>query len=265
MMDLELKGKCVVITGGSAGIGLAVAKRFMAEGAHVAIIGRDRAKLDAALVELRASGPGRVSAHAGDVAKAADAPRLHKEAVAALGGVDILFNNAGTGSEEKIATAPDERWQYYWELHVMAAIRMARLFVPSMEARGGGVIVNNASVCAIQPRGHQPIYNVTKAALSMLGKCMANEFIGRGIRVNTLSPGPILTPDWIKRAKHVTKGTDMTWEQYLDKFAKENAPIGRFATVDEVSDFVLFLASPRASFCVGSTYYVDGGIVRTVV
>jgi NAD(P)-dependent dehydrogenase (short-subunit alcohol dehydrogenase family) len=264
-VNLELEGKNVIITGGSSGIGLAVARRFLAEGAHVAVIGRDRDKLDAAVADLRGAGGGRVVALTGDVAKAGEISRLYEAAIAGLGGVDILFNNAGTGSEEKIADAPDERWQYYWDLHVMAAVRMSRLCLPTMAARGGGVIINNASICAVQPLGYEPIYNVTKAALSMLGKCMANEFIGQGIRVNTLNPGLVLTPDWIKTAKLLTKGTDTTWEQYLEKIAKDNAPIGRFAQPSEVADVVVFLASPRASYCMGSSYYVDGGIIKTVV
>ena len=264
-MNLELAGKNVIVTGGSSGIGLAVARRFLEEGANVAIMGRDRAKLDAAVAEVRSAGQGRVLALAGDVSKSDEILRLGQAAVSGLGGVDILFDNAGTGSEETIAEAPDERWQYYWDLHVMAAVRMARLCLPSMAARGGGVIINNASVCAVQPLGYEPIYNVTKAALSMLGKCMANEFIAKGVRVNTLNPGLVLTPDWVKTAKLLTKGTDTTWEQYLEKIAKDNAPIGRFAAPAEVADVVVFLASPRASYCMGSSYYVDGGIIKTVV
>jgi NAD(P)-dependent dehydrogenase (short-subunit alcohol dehydrogenase family) len=264
-MNLELDGKNVVVTGGSSGIGLAVAKRFLGEGARVAIIGRDGAKLESALAELRSVGQGFALAEAGDVSKAAEVGRLHQAVISGLGGIDILINNAGTGSEEKIADAPDDRWQYYWELHVMAAVRFSRLCLPSLQARGGGVIINNASVCAAQPLGYEPIYNVTKAALSMLGKCMANEFIGMGIRVNTLNPGLVLTPDWIKTAKLLTQGTTTTWEQYLEKIARDNAPIGRFASPSEVADFVVFLASPRASYCVGSSYYIDGGLIKTVV
>jgi NAD(P)-dependent dehydrogenase (short-subunit alcohol dehydrogenase family) len=101
----------------------------------------------------------------------------------AFGDVDILINNAGMGSEEKIMTAPDERWQYYWDLHVMAAVRLSRLLAPLMKRRGGGVILNNASICATQPLGYEPIYNTTKAALVMFSKCLANELIPYNIRV----------------------------------------------------------------------------------
>jgi NAD(P)-dependent dehydrogenase (short-subunit alcohol dehydrogenase family) len=160
--------------------------------------------------------------------------------------------------------ASDERWQYYWDLHVMAAVRFSRAAAPIMKARGGGVIVNTASICAKQPLGYEPIYNTTKAALAMFSKCLANELIGDGIRVNTVSPGLVLTPDWRRTAGVLTEGKGMTADQYLEKIAKDNAPIGRFATPEEIAEFYVFLCSPRASYCVGSTYYVDGGWLRTV-
>jgi NAD(P)-dependent dehydrogenase (short-subunit alcohol dehydrogenase family) len=160
--------------------------------------------------------------------------------------------------------APDSKWQYYWELHVMAAMRLARGLVPSMRRRGGGVILNNASICAAQPLWYEPIYNVTKAALVMLSKNMANEFIRDGIRVNAINPGFVLTPDWIKTAKQLTADTGGDWQGYIDNLAKENAPIARFASPEEVADFFVFLCSARASYSVGSTYFVDGGMLKTV-
>ena len=100
--------------------------------------------------------------------------------------------------------APDEKWQYYWDLHVMAAVRLARGLAPSMSRRGGGVILNNASICATQPLWYEPIYNVTKAALVMFSKNLANELIKDNIRVNALNLGFVLTPDWIKTATQLT-------------------------------------------------------------
>jgi NAD(P)-dependent dehydrogenase (short-subunit alcohol dehydrogenase family) len=122
-----------------------------------------------------------------------------------FGGVDILVNNAGTGSAEKIMTATDEKWYSYWDLHVMAAIRTARLLVPFMKKRGGGAIVNIASVCAKQPLDYEPIYNTTKAALVMLTKCLANELVHDNIHVNSICPGLIITPDWRKTATILSK------------------------------------------------------------
>ncbi len=256
-MDLRLTGKVAVVTGGSAGIGLAIAQGLAAEGVDLLLCGRDQDRLTAAAAEIGSSV--RVATVAADLAVPADAAKVAGAVAAEFGGCDLLINNAGTGSEEKILTAPDDRWQMYWELHVMAAVRLARALAPGMKARGGGVILHNASICATQPLGYEPIYNVTKAALVMFSKCLANELIGDNIRVNAVNPGLVMTGDWVKTAKQLTAGTDQTWEQYLQKIADDNAPIGRFATPAEVADFFVFLCSERAAYSVGSTYYVDGG------
>ena len=129
-----------------------------------------------------------------------------------FGGVDILINNAGTGTNETIMEAKDEKWQYFWDLHVMATVRTTKIVVPYMVKKGGGSIIQSASICASQPLWYEPIYNVTKAALVMLGKNMANELIGKNIRVNTINAGLILTPDWIKTAKELTKDKEITWK-----------------------------------------------------
>ena len=167
----------------------------------------------------------------------------------------------GAGSNETIAEAPDERWQYYWDLHVMAAVRLSRGLMPLMSEKGG-VILNNSSICAKQPLGYEPIYNTTKAALSMFSKCLANEAIKQNIRVNTVNPGLILTPDWKKTATVLGKEQGITADQYLDRLAKANTPIGRFGTPEELARFFVFLCSPMASYSVGSTYYVDGGWLK---
>ena len=133
----------------------------------------------------------------------------------AFGGADILINNAGSGSNETIMEAPDEKWQHYWDLHVMAAVRLARGIVPGMKRRGGGVILHNASICATQPLWYEPIYNVTKSALMMFSKTLANEVIKDNIRVNTVNAGLTLTPDWIKTAKQLTADTGGDWEGYI--------------------------------------------------
>jgi NAD(P)-dependent dehydrogenase (short-subunit alcohol dehydrogenase family) len=262
-MDLGLGGKVAVITGGSVGIGLATAKAMAGEGASVVIAARNAERLEAARADVAAAG-GRVLAVDCDVATAAGCTALVEAAAKEFGGADILINNAGTGSNETIMDAPDEKWQAYWDLHVMAAIRLARGLVPGMKARGGGVILNNASICASQPLWYEPIYNVTKAALVMASKTMSTEFIKDGIRVNAVNFGLILTPDWIKTAKQLTADSGGDWKSYLDGVAREHAPIDRFATPEEAADFLVFLASPRASYSVGSTYFVDGGMLKSI-
>ncbi|WP_027795671.1 SDR family NAD(P)-dependent oxidoreductase [Paraburkholderia acidipaludis] len=263
-MDLKLRGKVAVLTGASVGIGLAVADAFAAEGVHLVLAARQRERLEAAAADIAARHGVRALAVACDVSSAEGVARLVDATKDTFGGTDILFNNAGTGSNETIMDAPDEKWQAYWDLHVMAAVRLARGFVPTMRERGGGAILHNASICAVQPLGYEPIYNVTKAALMMFSKNLANEVIKDNIRVNTINPGLVLTPDWVKTAKQLTADTGGDWEGHLQQVANEHAPIRRFATPEELADFIVFLCSERASYSVGSTYFVDGGMLKTV-
>lgn len=263
-MDLGLEGKVAVITGGSVGIGLAVAHALAQEGAHLVLVARDEARVKEKAREIATLHGVRALGIAADVAEAAAADKVLDGVMQAFGGADILINNAGTGSNETIAEASDEKWQYYWELHVMAAVRLSRGLAPAMKRRGGGVIINNASICAKQPLGYEPIYNVTKAALMMFSKCLSNELIKDNIRVNCINPGLVLTPDWQNTARKLTAGTGASWEEYLEDIAKKNAPIGRFATPEELAKFFVFMCSPSASYCVGSTYYVDGGWLNGV-
>lgn len=264
-MDLQLQGKVAVITGGSIGIGKAVAEEFAKEGVHLALCARNEERVRNAAQELSEKYGIQALGMACDVAKKEDIEQFVGEVAGKFQGVDILINNAGTGSAEKIMEAPDERWQYYWDLHVMAAVRMSRAVVPLMQKRGGGVIINNASICARQPLDYEPIYNVTKAALAMFSKCLANELIPHNIRVNCVNPGLILTPDWYKTAGILSKDLGITPDEYLERIAREHTPIGRFASPEELAKFFVFLASPCASYCVGSTYYVDGGWLKVVI
>ncbi len=261
-MDLQLRDKVAVVTGGSSGIGLAIARGLAAEGVHLALCARNDERLAQVSGQIREEFGVRALAVPADVGSADDIARFVDAVDSGYGGTDILVNNAGTGSEETILQAPDERWQAYWDLHVMAAVRLARALAPSMRGRGGGVILHNASICATQPLGYEPIYNVTKAALVMFSKCLANELIADNIRVNAVNPGLVMTPDWEKTARLLTQGTDTSWEDHLRTIAEQNAPIGRFATAEEVANLFVFLCSPRASYCVGSTYYIDGGWLK---
>ena len=263
-MDLGLGGKVAVITGGSVGIGLAVAEGLAQEGVKLALCARDEARLEREAARLRETYGVEALGVVADVSRTEDITRFSETVLDTFGGVDILINNAGTGSEETIMEADDEKWAYYLDLHLMAAVRLSRAFVPSMRERGGGVILNNASICASQPLGYEPIYNVSKAALAMFSKCLANELIGDHIRVNTVNPGLIQTPDWEKTAKLLTQDKDVTWQEYLAGIAEANAPIGRFGTAEELANFFVFLCSDRASYSVGSTYYVDGGWLNVV-
>jgi NAD(P)-dependent dehydrogenase (short-subunit alcohol dehydrogenase family) len=263
-MDLALADNVAVITGGSTGIGRAVARGLAAEGVHVVLCARHADPLHTAAQQIRAEFDVETLEVPADVTQPDDLSRLVQGVEERFGGADILINNAGIGTDETILEAPDEKWQYVWDLHVMAAVRLARGLVPGMRRRGSGVILHNASICARQPLGHEPIYNVTKAALAMLSKCLANEVAGDSIRVNCVNPGLVQTAPWEDAAREATADTPNDWTEWLTDIATEKTPVGRFATPEELADFFVFLCSPRASYCLGSTYYVDGGWLNVV-
>ena len=261
-MDLGLKGKAAVITGGSVGIGLAIAEGLAGEGCDLLLSARGAERLQSEAARLASAHGVRVETAAADVATADGCQSIIETAQQAFGGADILINNAGTGSNETIQDADDAKWDYYWNLHVMAAVRLARGIVPQMKQRGGGVILHNASICAVQPLWYEPIYNTTKAALMMFSKTLANEVVGDNIRVNTVNPGLVLTPDWVKTAKQLA-GED-GYEAHLQGVADEAGGMKRFATPEEMANFFVFLCSDKASYSTGSTYFVDGGWLKTM-
>ncbi len=263
-MDLELGNKVAVITGGSIGIGLAIAEGLAAEGVNLVLVARQQERLQTAASRIAKQFGIKALAVGADVATVAGITEIISATEREFGGADILINNAGMGSNETIMDATDQKWQSYWDLHVMAAIRLARGLVPFMRQRGGGVILHNASICAVQPLWYEPIYNVTKAALMMFSKTLANEVVKDNIRVNAVNPGLILTPDWINTAKQLTADKGGDWEGYLASVAQEHAPINRFGSPEELANFFVFLCSKRASYSVGSTYFVDGGMLKVV-
>ena len=262
-MDLGLEDKVVLITGGSVGIGAAVAEEFLKEKASVIICARNRERVDKVVNDFKCTYPkANVHGKSCDVSKLSDIESL-VAFVKELGGVDILINNAGTGSEERSMTAPDEKWYYYWDLHVMAAVRLCRMLVPLMKERPGeGVIINTTSMCATQPLYYEPIYNTTKAALTMYSKCLADELIKDNIRVLSIAPGLVLTPDWYKTASILSQQQGITIQQYFDRIAQSMTPLGRFATAEEIAKLYVFLASRQASYCLGTSFHIDAGAVK---
>lgn len=261
-MDLGLRGKVAVITGGTVGIGLAVAEGLAAEGANVVLVGRNGERAEQEAARIASAFGVTAKAIAADVATRLGCDDVIGNTVATFGGADILINNAGTGSNETVLEAEDSKWQYYWDLHVMAAVRLARGLVPAMRSRGGGVVLHNASICAVQPLWYEPIYNTTKSALMMFSKTLANEVVKDNIRVNTVNPGLVLTPDWIKTARQIA-GED-GYQQHLQSVADEAGGMQRFATPEELAHFFVFLCSNKASYSTGSTYFVDGGWLKTI-
>src|SRR5688500_2684163 len=174
-MDLGLGDKVAVITGASIGIGLAVAEGLAAEGAHIVLVARQEDRLGKEARRIAKTHGVKTLAVPCDVATAEGCDALDEATLKEFKGADILINNAGTGSNETVMEAPDAKWQAYWDLHVMAAVRLARGIAPQMKQRGGGVILHNASICAVQPLWYEPIYNVSKSALMMFSKTLSTE------------------------------------------------------------------------------------------
>jgi 3-oxoacyl-[acyl-carrier protein] reductase len=245
-MDLQLEGKTAIVTGSSRGLGLASARALAAEGCRVCLCARGRDALERAAAEV----PGAFAV-AADLSRPEDAVKVVEGALGAFGAVDILVNNVATAKGTDIVNTADDEWQNAFDQTLYPAIRMSRLVVPHMRARGGGVIIMIASIWGRESGGRM-VYNAVKAAEISLAKAMAQQLAKDNIRVNSVAPGSILFPggSWDARQKADPAG--------IEKFIKAELPYGRFGRADEVGDAVAFLASPRASWISGACVPVDG-------
>ncbi len=262
-MDLKLKGKVVLITGGSKGIGLACARGFAAEGARVAIVGRNAATLAAAAAELAAEGH-TVLTHAADLADPAAAPAMVAAVEAALGPVDILVNSAGAA----VRTAPQELTaaafhaamdsKYFTYVHAMQAV------LEGMLARGHGVIVNIAGTGGKVPNPIHLPGSAANASLMNLSAGLATTWGSRGIRVNAINPGSTFTGRVQGALEAQSKMTGRPTADLL-RDSEARIPLGRYARPEEVADVTLFLASERASYVTGVILTMDGGVHPMVV
>jgi NAD(P)-dependent dehydrogenase (short-subunit alcohol dehydrogenase family) len=260
-MDLNLSDRVAVVTGGSKGIGLAIVKGLLAEGAHVVSASRTAPPADGALhvpVDL-------MDPHA--------ARTVIAKAIDAFGGVDVLVNNAG-GPPPGVAlprfgfqALSDDDWRAMLEFNLLSAVRMCREAIPSMLERGGGAIVNVSSVMARQPSAANVDYGAAKAALAHLTKSLAEEFGPQGIRVNAITPGPVRTPWWTDAggaADIFAAATGSDRDQVLGSGAAEMMQLvtGRLIEPHEIADAVLLLASPRSASTIGAEFVVDGGMLK---
>jgi NAD(P)-dependent dehydrogenase (short-subunit alcohol dehydrogenase family) len=244
----RLEGKVAVVTGGNSGIGLATAKRLQEEGARVAISGRNRQTLDEA---VKAVGNGVVAVQA-DVARLTDLDKLYAEVSAKLGKIDILFVNAGMGRLAPLAETPESAYDEQFDINMKGAYFTIQKALPHLN--DGASIILNTSVADRKGTVGLSAYSATKAALRSLARTAAAELVERGIRVNTVAPGPIVTP--ILERSGVPK-------EAIDKFAQEivaKVPMKRFGQPEEVASVVAFLASKDASYITGEEINVDGGM-----
>ena len=252
-MDLQLNGRVALVTGGSQGIGKAVAATLAQEGASVVIAARGADLLGKVAAEIRAAG-GTVHAVAADVSQAADCERLVAETIRTFGRLDILVNNAGTSATGEFESVTDEAWQADFNLKLFAAIRLARLAVPGMRQHGWGRIINMTNIGAKQPRAKSMPTTVTRAAGLAFTKAMSKEFAASNILVNTVCIG------LIKAGQHERKAAraGVPVEQMYEAMGKE-IPLGRVGRAEEVASVVAFLASEAASYVTGSSINLDGG------
>jgi len=246
-MAKKFQGKTVAITGGNSGIGLATAKLFHQEGAKVAITGRDQKTLDEA---VKIIGEGTLAVKA-DVSKLADIDKFYAQVSAKFGKIDALFANAGIA---KFAPASDSTEQLYdetFDINVKGLYFTVQKALPFLNDNAG--IVLDASVVSTKGYPGTSIYSATKAAVRSLARTFAAELVGRGIRVNVVSPGPIETPILQKGGM-----PQATFDQYSAGI-RERVPMKRFGTPEEIGYAVLFLASSEASYITGVDLNVDGG------
>ena len=266
-MDLELQGKVALVTGSTSGIGEAAVRRLAREGASVVVHGRRGAEAERVVAGITAAG-GKAQAALGDLSNDAGAAQAAGAALAAFGPIDILVNNAAVFRTDDWNNLDAADWIDQYDKNVGSIVRIVKYILPPMRERQWGRIIQMSSVGAMMPSNMTLNYGGTKAAVAVFSAGLAKVLAGTGITVNTITPGPVLTPmleSWIRdiakaRAWH---GDLPQWERQFATDVRPN-PLGRVGRVEELADLIAFLASPRAGFINGANIRIDGGAMPTV-
>jgi NAD(P)-dependent dehydrogenase (short-subunit alcohol dehydrogenase family) len=254
-MDLHLGGKVVLITGGTDGLGAALAARLVEEGARVAVCGRDPGRVAATEQRLRQAG-GDVLAVQADVTSVSDLERFVEAAAGRWGRVDGLVNNAGKSAVGRVDQVSDEVWAEDLSLKVLGAVRCTRLAVPHLAAAGGGAIINVLAVAGKAPGAGSLPTAASRAAGLAITKAASKDLGGQGIRVNAILIGLVESGQWRRRAEAAGQAE----EEFYRQMAEGNdIPLGRVGRAEEFADLAAYLLSDRSSYVTGSAINLDGG------
>jgi 3-oxoacyl-[acyl-carrier protein] reductase len=255
-MEIRLDGRTAVITGGSKGLGLAMAQKFASSGADVAILARNADALETARQAIAAESKTRVVAFPCDVSKAEQISATYERVIAALGKVDIVVNNAGQSQRGPFETLTDAEWQADLDLKLFAAIRLTRLAFPGMKARRWGRVLNILNIGAKAPKAESAPTSVSRAAGMALTKVLAGEGAPHNVLVNALLVGVIVTDQIARRHARERKNESL---EALIRATGAPVPLGRMGTAEEFANVACFLASDAGSYVTGTAINVDGG------
>lgn len=255
-MDLQLDGKCALVSGGSRGIGRGIALALAREGCRVIVVARGREGLKRVAAELDDAGSGPHATVVADVSTQQGADTAVREAIAAAGGIDIVVANVGKSGARHCRDMDDNDFAYSLDINLWSTVRVCQRAIPHLRERDSGAIVMISSVWG-KEAGGAPGYNVAKAGLISLAKAMARDYAADNIRVNCVAPGSILFPGggWERK-----RNAD---PEKIQAFVDRELPFGRFGTPEEVADVVAFLCSPRARWVSGTCVVVDGCQTRS--